>query len=222
MQSRAWVDFHVPLLGAGVPPSGGILDAEWLTTSPVERVVTHWTAGGYAPAMADLSHYHFLIAPMQPGEPTSRSVRIFKGKFGIRDNDPARHNGGRLVSGRYAAHTKGLNSNSVGVAVCCMRGAVYGEGKTDGNAPLTPLLWEALQWVTAELAHFYNLPHPLPYNACLTHGEVEQRLHIKQNGKWDVTRLPWDRRLSKDEVCSQFRVGVNSLVPKFPKPIGRK
>ena len=81
-----------------------IVALEALPPARAARVVLHWTAGGPVASSLDRQHYHFII---------EQSGTVVGGLHSIADND--------LTSeGRYAAHTRGKNTGSVGIALCGM------------------------------------------------------------------------------------------------------
>jgi len=78
-----------------------ILPVNKLVDAHPERVIFHWTAGVGQANSDDKNHYHLIIE--RDGTP------VF-GFNTIADNDSTRDR-------RYAAHTRGLNTKSIGVAV---------------------------------------------------------------------------------------------------------
>ncbi len=171
----------------------GYVPAEWMPNAKAERIICHWTAGGYKASPLDRKHYHILVE--DDGE-------IIRGYNSIADND-------RTTDGVYAAHTLGLNTGSIGVAVCCMADAT--ETPFDaGRFPMTEVQWERMAQIAAELCHRYGLP--VTERTVLGHGEVQHNLGIKQKGKWDPLVLPWRSNLSRTKVGSLFRIRVLSAL----------
>lgn len=72
----------------------------------MKRIIIHWTAGNYYPSDYEKEHYHFLI---------DKDGRVHNGKFSPECNEICR-------VGKYAAHTGGGNTGSIGVAICAMAG----------------------------------------------------------------------------------------------------
>lgn len=140
-------------------------------TTGVNRVIIHWTAGAHKPSGLDLQHYHFVI----DGDGV-----VHEGKF------PVSANAGSLVSGKYAAHTKGCNTGSIGVALAAMAGAVERPFNA-GSYPITPAQEAALTKLLVKLGDEYRIP--VTRQTMLTHAEVQPTLGIKQNGKWDIRWL---------------------------------
>lgn len=136
------------------------------------RIIMHWTAGadGVIPLEADA--YHFIVG---------RDGTITEGKDKPGDNVPP------LREGAYAAHTKGLNGYSIGVAMDGMANAV--ERPFDqGRFPLTEKQVDAFCRLVARLADQFDIP--VVRDRVLTHAEVQPTLGVKQNNKWDITWLP--------------------------------
>jgi len=138
----------------------------------MKRIIMHWTAGGSRASADDKTHYHRLV---------EYDGTIVAGTEAIEDN---------IVTsdGDYAAHTLGLNTGSIGVSMCGMRGAV--ENPFDaGPSPVTEKQFRAFCIMVADLARQYAIP--ITPETVLTHAEVEPNLGVKQRGKWDFTRLPF-------------------------------
>jgi hypothetical protein len=88
-----------------------------------------------------------------------------------------------------AHHTKNANTGAIGVSLCGMVNAI--ESPFDaGPNPITKIQWDAGVEVITQLAIYYKIP-VTPFEI-LTHAEVEPNLKIPQDGKWDITRLPFD------------------------------
>lgn len=138
----------------------------------MHRVIIHWTAGGSRANATDREHYHRLV---------EYDGTIIAGTESVADN---------IVTsdGDYAAHTRNLNTGSIGVAMCGMRGAV--EYPFDaGPSPLTEKQFRACAILVADLCREYSIP--VTRRTVLFHAEVQPTLGVKQRGKWDVTRLPF-------------------------------
>lgn len=149
----------------------------------IHRIIAHWTAGGNRASALDMKHYHRLV---------EYDGTIVAGTEKIADN---------IVTsdGDYAAHTRNLNTGSIGVAMCGMRGAK--EHPFDpGPSPLTEKQFNAFCILVADLCRTYSIP--VTRETVLTHAEVEPTLGVKQRGKWDITRLPF-----KPEIVGAIAVG---------------
>jgi N-acetylmuramoyl-L-alanine amidase len=170
-----------------------IVPTDWMPNCSMKRIVLHWTAGAYKASGVDLGHYHILIED---------DGRLVKGTHSIKDNVSTGNS-------NYAAHTKNLNTGSIGVSVCCMAGAVESPFKA-GNYPMKQKQWDTMAQVVAELCDFYDIP--VAPGTVLGHGEVQGTLGVRQDGKWDPMVLPWDTSLTKKQVGDVFRAKVETLL----------
>lgn len=137
-----------------------------------KRIILHWTAGGPKASDFEQRHYHYLIerdGTVVEGVPVARNMRQI----------------GKDLN--YAAHTRGMNSYSVGVAFCGMWHAVQGE--TDGPYPLTESQVEAGCRFVGHLCRTWGIV--VTGDTVFTHPEAERIHRVKQNAKWDLDRLPW-------------------------------
>lgn len=133
----------------------------------------HWTAGHYKPSGLDKTHYHFLV----DGE-----GNVVTGFFPVKANlSPLDKDGG------YAAHTLKCNSDSIGVALAAMAGAVEQPFST-GKAAITEKQLAAFVKLVYDISVQYSIP--ITPETILTHAEVQPNLGIAQRGKWDITWLP--------------------------------
>jgi hypothetical protein len=150
-----------------------VVPRDWMPWARMNKIIVHWTAGGWQASGLDLEHYHILIEV---------DATLERGKYTILDNESANDN-------IYAAHTKGCNTGAIGVSLCGMLNAR--ESPFDaGKFPITKAQWDFLPRVLSDLCRRYAItPHR---TTVLSHAEVQQTLGIKQNGKWDIARLPWD------------------------------
>lgn len=149
-----------------------IVPALWMPRCAMQRIVAHWTAGGYRPSSEDSAHYHLMI----DGE-----GQIHRGKFSIADNLSTK-------GGEYAAHTLGANTGAIGIAVCAMDGA-WRFPPRNGPCPIRQGQWNNLLLAIADLCEFYRLP--ITPTRLLMHCEVQKTLGIRQHGKWDISRRTW-------------------------------
>lgn len=155
---------------------------EWMPKVSMQRIVVHWTAGGHQASEFDRGHYHILI---------ESDGKLVRGKHSIADNVD-------ISDGNYAAHTANCNTGSIGVSLCCMAGAVESPFKA-GSAPMTRAQWDALSDVVADLCRHYKIA--VTPKTVLSHAEVQSNLGIKQNGKWDITRLAFDPSVVGARAC---------------------
>lgn len=160
-------------------PVARVVPREWLPAGArVQRVIIHWTAGTYTPSALDRLHYHLLVSGL------GLAVR------GIRP------------VGSYLPHTRGLNTGSVGLALCGMHLATESPWSA-GPYPISHLQWERACQAAAEVLHAYGLP--VSERTLLCHSEVERVYGVRQRGKWDIDRLPHDLSLTTPEVHAEMR-----------------
>ena len=167
------------------------IPAGWLSNVDMRRVICHWTAGAYTPSENDLSHYHILI---------DGDGNLHRGEHTIADNEAT-------GDGDYAAHTRGLNTRSVGVSLCCMAGAKESPFKS-GSVPMKKVQWETMIEVVAELCKKYKIA--VTPTTVLGHGEAQKNIGVVQNGKWDPMRLSFDPSLTKTQVGAKLREEVKA------------
>lgn len=170
-----------------------LIPRDWLPACRMKRVICHWTAGGYRATSLDRAHYHILI---------EGDGSLVRGTHSIADNVST-------ADGVYASHTRGYNTGSIGVAVCCMLGA-QASPFHPGSYPMTPKQWETMAQVVAELCQFYAIP--VTPRTVLGHGEVEVYLGIAQGGKWDPMVLPWALEMSHTQVGNFLRALVQKAL----------
>ena len=99
----------------------------------VKRIILHWSAGRYFPTIFEKNYYHYLI---------DVEGKIYNGKFTPEDNNSC-------TDGKYAAHTGGGNTGSIGVCMCGMYG--YKSPEKCGDFPISAIQFEACMKFTAEL-----------------------------------------------------------------------
>lgn len=167
----------------------------------MNRIIIHWTAGRNKATATDKKHYHFIVEGdgnvVNGDNPVSANAEIIKGK-------------------PYAAHTRACNTGSIGVSMAGMFGAKESPFQP-GEHPITEKQFNATIKLVAKLCGEYNIP--VRPNTVLTHAEVEGTLGIKQRGKWDITRLPFDARYrGAKAVGDHIRRRVASVMDvKTPK-----
>lgn len=181
---RSGTDLDAPQT---VPDPREPLPLMWLPACRMSRVVHHWTAGGSHVSATDKDHYHIII---------DQDCRPWLGDHSISDNV-------NTSDGDYAAHTLNCNTGSIGIALCGMADAVESPFNP-GPFPILEEQWKFSARCVAQLIKFYGIP--LTDKTVLQHGEVEAKLKIKQRGKWDVMKLPWNPSaragdLFRDEVA---------------------
>lgn len=138
----------------------------------MKRVIAHWTAGGYKASSLDLKHYHHVV---------EGDGNIVRGNHDISDNESTKN-------GDYAAHTRSLNTGSIGISMACMAGAK--ESGDYGKYPMTAAQFDAMCRKIAEYCRDYGIE--VTPQTVLSHAEVQGTLGVKQAGKWDFTVLPFN------------------------------
>jgi hypothetical protein len=151
-----------------------VIPAAWMPDAKISGIVFHWTAGQNKASDLDRSHYHLLI------ESDGKHVR---GVPSIDLNSLPKAKAG------YAAHTLNCNTGFIGVSLCGMAGAIENPFSA-GKQPITRVQWNELANVLAQLCKRYGIK--VSRKTVLSHAEVQTNLDIKQKGKWDVARLPFD------------------------------
>lgn len=137
----------------------------------MERIIWHWTAGGHWANAVDRRHYHFVIQV---------DGSVVEGDKEVADNLD-------VHDGDYAAHTRRLNTGSIGIALAGMHGARDYPFRA-GDAPITERQIDALAELTADLCRKHSIP--VSRTTVLSHAEVPSALGVAQPGKWDISWLP--------------------------------
>jgi hypothetical protein len=162
----------------------------------VKKIVIHWTAGPYDMTQADFLHYHYTIGP---------NGEINHGKFSVDDNIPP------LRAGKYAAHCGGGNSYSIGVALRGMAG--YTSPTHIGPFPLTKKQCETAWQFVAGLCKGYGIT--VSEDTVYSHYEYGIRYpKTSSAGKIDITYLPHEPTLKRDQVGGYIRKKVNWYLGK--------
>lgn len=139
----------------------------------MKRIIIHWTAGTYQPNNIDFEHYHFLV---------TGDGLVIKGKYTPEDNI-------NCNDGKYAAHTGGGNTGSIGVAMCGMADYSALKGITSTKYPLKKFQCERCFKLIAELCKKYNIP--ITPETVMTHYEFGlKHPNSISAGKIDITALP--------------------------------
>ena len=168
----------------------------------MERIICHWTGGGGRANAKDREHYHRLV---------EYDGTVVAGTEAIEDNIVT-------ADGDYARHTLNLNTGSIGVACCGMRGAT--EIPFDsGPAPITEKQWRVFCILIADLCREYAIP--VTPETVLTHAEVEHTLGVKQRGKWDFTRLSFRPDLRGSKAIGDYmrQMVGEALMDLDPPPV---
>lgn len=171
-----------------------VVPLDWMPNKyPMKRIIIHWTAGTDKASDNDKEHYHLLV---------DGDCNLVLGKHPINKN-------AYPLSKDYAAHTKNLNTDSIGVALCGMAGAVENPFNA-GQYPINEKQWQVLALVCADLVDRYDIK--VSPKTILSHAEVQTTLEVNQSGKWDITRLPWNCATRGAIVCGDdLRKRINNI-----------
>jgi hypothetical protein len=188
-----------PVQKAPAQPKPYQVPAEWMPAAAMRRVIVHWTAGSYTASSLDREHYHALIEGDQ---------NVVRGKHSIADNEVV----GKKSTDRYAAHTRGANTGSIGISMCASAGATEAP-YSPGRFPLTEAQWQRAAEVTASLCKRYDIP--VTDKTVLTHAEVQVNLGIAQSGKWDIAKLPFGNLMTAKACGDDFRRRVTDALARI-------
>ena len=162
----------------------------------MKRIIIHWTAGVGSPNSTDRKHYHYLI---------DTKGNIYKGEFSPEDNL-------NCSDGRYAMHTGGGNTGSIGVALCGMYG--FKNSKSVGDYPLTRVQCERMFKLVSELAKKYRIP--VCADNIMTHYEFGRKNpRTTSAGKIDIIYLPPFPEIKKDEIGEFIRGKIKWYLGKL-------
>lgn len=172
----------------------------------MNRLTGHHAASGYTPSKEALEAYHRLI---------DGDGQVILGNHPIEDNLP----GKPLTRGSYAAHTRGLNTANIGVAILAMRNGMWAN-PSGGSSPVRLVQVDAYCKLMAELAIDYSIV--VDRRFCLTHAEVQPTLGVPQRNKWDFDYDPRYRTTLRDplaigdELRQEIRIKMRSLSGRLP------
>ena len=137
----------------------------------MKRIIIHWTAGTYQPNIIDFEHYHYLI---------NGDGLVIKGKYTPEDNL-------NCNDGKYAQHTGGGNTSSIGIALCGMNN--FKSRSNVGKYPLTKVQCERAFKLIAEIAKKYSIT--INPQTVMTHYEFgKSHPNTSSYGKIDIIYLP--------------------------------
>lgn len=152
----------------------------------MKRIIIHWTAGGYYPTEYEKEHYHYLV---------DKDGKVHNGKFKPEDNEICK-------AGRYAAHTGGGNTGSIGVALCGMAG--FKSQSCIGNFPIVKKQFESAMELCALLVKKYSLD--ITPQTVMTHYEFGvKNPKTTSAGKIDIIYIPPYSWVAKNETGSFIR-----------------
>ena len=152
----------------------------------MRRIIIHWTAGAGSPNSVEKQHYHYLV---------DQKGVIHCGIFRPEDNE-------NCADGKYAQHTGGGNTGSVGVAACGMLG--FRRVDDVGEYPLTKIQCERMFKLVADLSAKYDIP--ITSSNIMTHYEFGLRNpRTSSAGKIDIVYLPPYPDVSKEKIGDFIR-----------------
>ena len=155
----------------------------------MNRIIIHWTAGTYYPTDFEKKFYHYLI---------DKDGNIHKGIYVPADNL-------NCADGKYAAHTGGGNTGSIGVAMCSMAG--FKNKNQCGDYPITKIQFESCMKLCAELCSKYDIKVS-PSNV-MTHYEFGiNHQQSSSAGKIDIIYLPPYPWVGKDDIGNFIRTKI--------------
>lgn len=163
----------------------------------MKRIIIHWTAGTYQPNQTDFEHYHYLV---------TGDGLVIKGKYTPEDNE-------NCYDGKYAQHTGGGNTGSIGIAMCGM----YVPKNTPlqmTKYPLTKIQCEKCFNLIAELTKQYKLQ--ITPETVMTHYQFGlKHPNTSSAGKIDITWLPPYSYLKPNEIDDFIRNKAKWYYNKF-------
>lgn len=152
----------------------------------MKRIIIHWTAGSNTANNTDKTHYHYVI----DGNGT-----VINGKYKPEDNE-------NCNDGKYAKHTGGGNTGSIGVSMCGMYG--YTSPKNVGKYPLKKVQVEAMFKLVATLCKKYKIA--ITPDTVMTHYEFgKKNPKTTSAGKIDIVYLPPYPEQTKDKIGDFIR-----------------
>ena len=159
----------------------------------MKRIILHWTGGTNQPNSKEFEHYHYLV---------NGDGLTIMGKYKPEDNLNCNDK-------KYAQHTGGGNTGSIGVAMCGMYG--YVSPNHTGAHKLTKMQCEAMFKLVAKISYCYNIP--VTSDTIMTHYEFAKK-HPKTSsaGKIDITYLPPYPEQAKDKIGDFIRNKIKSGV----------
>lgn len=171
----------------------------------MKRIVIHWTGGTHKASDYEREHYHELVE--------GDGNRVLGHK-------PPESNKAPLGSG-YVRHTGGLNTDSIGIAVCAMGGRDVKEVPlVTGKWPITPAQVKSIVKVAAQYCEIYKIS--VTPETVLTHAEVLGRFG-RGVYKWDITYLPgMTKTASATEIGDRLRALIQKELDKSKTPVKTK
>ena len=152
----------------------------------MNRIIIHWSAGNYYPTTFEKQYYHYLV---------DAAGNIHNGLYKPEDNL-------NCTDKKYAAHTGGGNTGSIGVAMCAMNG--FKSKFNPGHYPIKKVQFEATMKLCAELCKKYKIE--ISPQTVFTHYEFGIRNpNTTSKGKIDIIFLPPYPLVKQDEIGDFIR-----------------
>lgn len=157
----------------------------------MKRIILHWTAGTYVLNNDEKARYHYLIEY----DKQHNAANVRPGVYKPEDNL-------NCYDGKYAAHTGGGNTGSIGIALCGNAG--FKCASNQGKYPLRRVQFEKMFKLAAELCKKYAIvPSPA---TVLTHYEFgKQNPKTESAGKIDINFIPYEPLIAPDKVGDFIR-----------------
>lgn len=158
----------------------------------MKRIILHWTAGLYNANQKEKDSYHYLI------EYVNNEAEITQGTFTPEDNE-------NCYDGKYAKHTGGGNTGSIGIALCGMKNFV---SRNDvGNYPITEKQFQKMIDLIVDLISKYNIK--ITEETIMTHYEFGKKNPKTTSAhKIDIICLPPFPSIQKDEIGNFIRKNI--------------
>lgn len=163
------------------------------------KLCAHWDANDYQISQSSLEVYQACI---------DGDLQTHMGHHTVEDNFDT-------ADGIYGRGVRRFNTDLISIAACCMRGATESTGYPNFGSqyPLKEDQFYELCKLAAVYCERYSIP--VQRDRVFTHAEVEGTFGIKQNGKWDISVLPWDpSRKGHRAVGDYFRSLVSMYLLK--------
>ena len=172
-----------------------LIPPDWTPPASMQRIIAHWSEGRAKANDTDKLHYHLLVEG-------GKTPRLIRGDHSIADN-------ASTGDGVYAAHTRGCNTGSIGIALCGMMDCQESPFEA-GPEPITEAQWNLMVQAIAVLCQRYRIP--VTPKTVLCHGEVQRNLGIRQRGKWDPMRWPWKPEVPGHRIGDLLRAAVSDAL----------
>ena len=160
------------------------------------RCILHWTAGTYESTFHDQERYHALVEWVDGRIRVVAGVPIINNLHSLTIESPTydEHPTG------YAAHTRRMNSWSIGYSICAMWNATP---EDHGDYPMLPEQVDGLITLCAQTASVFGMP--VDEDHFFTHWEAEYIHGIEQQSKWDIIWVPNAPELDPRDVGPWLR-----------------